>query len=391
MKAKIVYVGSLGFPFGTAAVNRRMQIISLLKKANIHAFVVVRRGFHAKEVTKRNNITIKGECGGGVYFHCSLVPYRPTSFLIRNASKFIGVINELFLLIILRINGYKHLLTDTLDIGTLRYYSILSQLLRMKLTYDYVEYVDSLRYKDEINIENLPEVFDKRMPDFVDQVIVIDDFLKKVVEEKNTTLEPYLLPPSLNFSKIEISEFDDIPKYIAYCGAAAYRRAIELIIEAYALSQYKSHDVRLLLIINGNELELAELNSLVISKKLEEWIEIKSALSYPDLLAYYKNSQALLLPLSENVQDRARFPFKLCEYTYSGKTIITNKIGVVQEYFQDKKNALFASVDDVFSYSECMNYVFSHPEKAKEIGKAARAVFDRKLSSENYSLKELFR
>ena len=65
---------------------------------------------------------------------------------------------------------------------------------------------------------------------------------------------------------------------------------------------------------------------------------------------------ALLLPISESIQDSYRFPFKIAEYTACRVPIITSKVGAVENYFNDLENAIFSLPNNIDDFSEKMNY-----------------------------------
>ena len=145
-----------------------------------------------------------------------------------------------------------------------------------------------------------------------------------------------------------------------------------------------------MLIINGDEDELNQLDNEINSKGLKDDIIVKSKLKYNELLSYYKNSVALLLPLYNTVQDKARFPFKLCEYTSVGKPIITNNIGVVNEIFTHFENAVISPAENIEKYTYFLNYIYNHKEEAEIIGRNGYDVYEQYFSSKNYRLDQFF-
>jgi len=63
---------------------------------------------------------------------------------------------------------------------------------------------------------------------------------------------------------------------------------------------------------------------------------------YATLISLYKSADLLIIPLRNNIQDVARFPHKVSEYTASKRPLISSKIGELKHYFVNKESALLA-------------------------------------------------
>ena len=117
----------------------------------------------------------------------------------------------------------------------------------------------------------------------------------------------------------------------------------------------------------------------------DKTIKILSDLSYEDLIGYYKNAKALLIPLQDNLQDKARFPFKIGEYTAAGRPIITSDSGAIVEYFEDGKNALLAKTGDINDFSAKLNFILENPDKAEQIGLNGHALGQQRFNYKSYT------
>ena len=94
-----------------------------------------------------------------------------------------------------------------------------------------------------------------------------------------------------------------------------------------------------------------------------------SSLTYEDLIQKYMHASALLIPLTDSVQDKARFPQKISEYLASGNPIITTNYGEVPFYFKNEVNALVASSYDTSEFARKMDFVAKEPDRAVQIGR----------------------
>jgi len=106
--------------------------------------------------------------------------------------------------------------------------------------------------------------------------------------------------------------------------------------------------------------------------------------SYDDLIGYYKNARALLIPLQENLQDKARFPFKISEYTAAARPIITSDSGAVVEFFKDGENALLAKTGRISDFSAKLNFILENPQKAEQIGMNGYALGQNYFNYKSY-------
>jgi glycosyltransferase involved in cell wall biosynthesis len=192
------------------------------------------------------------------------------------------------------------------------------------------------------------------------------------------------VPPIIDFEKF--SRIQNKPKennYFLYCGSVQYSDVIEFIIEAYRNSRSESQGVLLILVLSGPTEIISKIESSIREDKT---IKILTGLSYEDLIGYYKNAKALLIPLQDNLQDKARFPFKISEYTAAGRPIITSDSGAVVDYFKDGENALLAKTGDLGDFSMKLDFIIEHPEKAEQIARNSHALGHQYFNYKSYAM-----
>lgn len=356
----------------------------------LRVIVLNRRGAHFKTITRREKIKRHGFFQGIEYFYCSLIPYKSANFLIRNSTKLIGYINEFFAVFYnVYFNDAKYIICNTIHLNDLKYYWLLSRIFKMELIYDYVEYIDSLGDRDKKEIIEVNKSFDNNFYRNTDKLIFISDFLMNHLKTQSYNKPIFKIPPIIDFSffdNIGIKRKDF--SYFLFCGSAAYYDIIIFIINSFLSSESIEKNHKLKLVINGSSNELLKINEFINNHNSNENIIILSNLSYIDLITYYKSSMALLIPISDNLQDQARFPFKICEYTASKRPIITSDTGPIKEYFKDNINALIAKTGDYKSFAQKMNLVINKPTFANKIGmngyELGKKVFSYKEYTEEF-------
>ena len=134
--------------------------------------------------------------------------------------------------------------------------------------------------------------------------------------------------------------------------------------------------------VNGDSDQVQRIKNMATNQNA---IRLLSGLAYEDLLGYYKGALALLIPMSDNLQDRARFPFKICEYTAAARPIITTAGGPIPHYFTNELNAIISNNGDVEGFASGLRFITTHPEKADHIGAAGYELGFRIFNYNSYS------
>ena len=362
----IVYVGSNGFPYGMAQIQRQLYISKALSQAGYHVTVCSRKGVYRKSKNEKINIHRKGTHQGVDYVFASGVPYYRSNFLIRNTLKLVGLLGELRIIVGKKLNGNLHyLFVNTIALADLKYYFWLSRILKVKLVYDYVEQVSELSVSTGSDV-----TFDKVFTKYCDCVIYISDRLLMNVVPVIPEDETLKIPPLTDFElfKAGESEAKTSQPYFLYCGSASYHEVIKFIIDAYDKIEEARFELRL--IVNGSDSEMDLIQKYVDNSGKSSKVQVFSGLPFDQLVAFYKGASALLIPLRDTVQDKARFPHKISEYLATGNPIITTHIGEIDNYFVDSENALIADEVTVESYSEKMRSVIEQGQFAKSVGAA---------------------
>lgn len=361
---KVIYVGTSGFPFGLAQVERQKLIARGLQANNADVLILSRYGTQNEGASKKEFDT---DTFDGIPFaYACGYPYRPASFLKRNFYKFKGLFNE-FLIIRKheRESGVTALLVSTLAFYNILYYRLISKMLGIPMVIDNIEYFSSMNIRKSslVKIDNY--LYDNYSFRFADRVIGISDFLLEVVKQASPTKPILKIPSIVDFSRFR-SDAVPAENFFLYCGQAAYFEVIAFIIDSYEKMEAGTYS--LYLVSNGNSVDMEKLRSRIQQSPKSGQIRLFSGLPFQQLVDLYMTSKALLIPLRNTRQDIARFPHKIGEYCAAGKPIISTRIGEVGNHFQDGVNALLAESYEVKQYAEKMQEVVDRPERAVEIG-----------------------
>ena len=122
-KPTVIYTGSNGFPYGSAQIQRQIQLSKSLLEVDFNVVVINRKGVVKKEIATREKLKRKGVYQGITYYYASLFPHKSKSFLIRNLLKCLGLVGELYLLFNLKLVSRGDIMfCNTTNLKTLKYY-----------------------------------------------------------------------------------------------------------------------------------------------------------------------------------------------------------------------------------------------------------------------------
>lgn len=364
---RAVHVGISGFPFGSAAINKCIAVYQGLYHQKIRFLLINNRAIHRKDIPVP--IEKSGRIDDLEYIYTPPSPYRGDSFFARRISNLLGRINEFILLMKLCLKNEVDVMFYYPTNGSffeLIYYRIFSQLFGFPLIAQYVEYRTSFRtdFRFQDRIKHF--LFDKYFMRFVDGILPISQYLIDHLKRRGYT-KPYVkVPPLTDFKQFRQERQGHVENYFLYVGTAGYMEAIRFITESFDISSQQSYF--LYLVVNGSTQQLKTVEELVSKMKKKDKVMLFSSLKYSHLIHKYVHAKALLIPLTDSVQDKARFPQKISEYLASGNPIVTTNFGEVPFYFQDQVNALVADHYDVTEFAAKLDFVADNPEKSTAIG-----------------------
>lgn len=342
---KIVFVGLAGVPYlGRACDSRLANTANMLAE---NAEVAILNRYSSSNVKTLDGINLSDNI-----LLKEVLKRRKTSGFFTALLFLVSIIIEPF--IILRENNRRHI--DWLHVYSGHYadflfYYILARLIGAKVVYEYVE------YRSEKPAKGLYHRVNNWLCDFHgakiwDACIVISNYLSDCARHVNKKLPVIKVTPIGDFDFFDrINKNIDISdEYIMFCGHAGYFDVVKLIIDSYRNSQIR-HTKKLLLVLGGNDRQI---------NKIREYYPdaiVKTKLPYEELIAYYKHAYALMIPLRDTIEDIARFPNKICEYTAAHGLIVTTNNGEMKYYFRNGVNAIVANDCTIESIAERLDEI----------------------------------
>ncbi|MBN1632259.1 MAG: glycosyltransferase family 4 protein [Thermoleophilia bacterium] len=112
---------------------------------------------------------------------------------------------------------------------------------------------------------------------------------------------------------------------------------------------------------------------------LGDRVDLVGYLSRPELLNLYGRAHALLIPLFDDQQSRARFPTKIGEYLAAARPVVTNPVGEIPLHFTDGVDAVVCPPNDPVIFGRAIVDLLSDPARAALIGRRGRRVAETRF------------
>lgn len=224
---------------------------------------------------------------------------------------------------------------------------------------------------------------------FVNGIMPISHFLQK--KSAHFKRKSILLPILAEYSRdvhLSLNETDAKESYFLYCANAAYKRTVEFIVETYEEYRKLGGKQNLILVLSGSLHDINRVQKIISTKKISNYINIKSKLPYTELLENYKKATGLIIPLNPNsLQDRSRFSQKIAEYISSNRPIITSNVGEIPYYFKNNESAFIVEDYSPHGYASKMIDIENNCELANKVGYNGRKVGEENFNYNNYGIK----
>lgn len=375
---KILILDVPSFPFGFAYSEKIKQIGRIISSAGNQA-IIINKIPTLQYNDKTKVIKEKGIYEGIIYYYTCGNPFKKKNKIVNYLSSVKGFFNEFRFIvanykkenincIILSYSWYPYIL----------YYRLLTKLFGIKLFISIMEY-HRVANNPTFLAKIKAALFDNYSYFLSNKVITISHALTRLVEKNYSDKPVFQLPVLADYNQILPVEGEK-NGYLLYCGGAGYYDVIEFIIDSYREVR-KIKEIKLVLIIHGNNDKIKE---LITNYGLEKEIRLLSDISYSELVKYYQNAEALLIPLRPVLQDIYRFPQKIAEYLASGRPIITTAVGEITYYFKDGVSAFISDTYKVNAFSKKILECLDDKSFSQKVGEEGRIVGLKNFHIDNY-------
>lgn len=340
----IIFTSS-GFPYKISAANEKFRLIAKGLVENHINVTILTNHFHVKEKQHAEGLV------DGIHYKI-LIPQKHEK--VSKITKYIGFIRGLcheaiYLKRLKKKENEVIYIVSYINFLLFLYYVVLFKILNIKLIISIMEWHISTTKGMSLWKRINALLFDRQSFKYSIAALPISHYIENEIKPHQNirTLKIPILVDNEYFDSISCKKI--VNPYFLYCGSVGYYAVVRFVIKAYSiyLSKENNNPVRLTLILNGNVKDINKIKEYINNNDISDKVKILHSLSYAHLVRLYKNATALLAPLRETTQDKARFPHKIGEYLASARPIISNKWGEVGLIFRDQVTALLAN-----NYSE---------------------------------------
>lgn len=374
-KKTAIFIGNSGFPYKISAFTEKTRLMGMILNESGHTVFVLSPFYKIKKNEKIEN---KGKIDEINYV---IFQKAQSNKFVAKGRYLWGLLQQLFFVIKTSRNSTVSVFVSYCPFSLFFFYKVMFSIFRIEIILNIMEWHIAM-YKN-VNAK----LFDLYGPKLVKKSVVISPFLYNKINNQNNKCKIFLLPAITDFDRIDKIIADQISKnkeetIFTYCGNIGYYEVIDIIIKSYELFYKYNPKSKLRLILAGDSIKMRQLKELCLEKKI--MIDILNDLRFEELILTYYDSTALLIPLRNTEQDKARFPHKIAEYTAVGRPIITTWQGVIKDFFTNNENIIASDHLTVEEIYNKMKFVSDHKELIERIGHEGKRVGIKEFDYKSY-------
>lgn len=390
----VVFLCNVGFPSGMAATQR----IRLLSKALVGKGVQVTiLCLDAFEDNSTENIQTRGMYEGINFEYTPGTNLRAKSFFMRRWLDLKGKLRATWKLMQLKKSNQLDGVYLWITIQNITFWGIFFRLLLWILKVPLFLEINEMPWA----LKASPNIIERRISPLITArgAITISALLhdwvvqeaKKFSRQIDCTYVPILANP-FEIKPLKIKQ-DHQTMQVLFASSPDYGATIDFILRSMEWVWKRYPECKLILTgIRSNDQGTIHLKNKLIELDIQKKVVLAGYLPRNELLKIYGESQALLIPLFDDVRSKARFPTKLAEYLASGSPVVATKAGEINRFLHDGINAYLSEPNSPKGYGEAIIRALEDPDRALTVGKQGAVVAGQQLDYRLWanSLKDFF-
>lgn len=226
---------------------------------------------------------------------------------------------------------------------------------------------------------------EKNIPKIADGVTVVS----KVLEESaiNLGIDKKIIHRLPNGANVD--EIKPIPKeycrkvlglgkheHIVLSLGHTYMGTLKLLLGAWEIVVKQMPSAKLLIV--GNVRIPEELSD--IYNKISNNIVLTGVQQYEKIPLYLSASNAVVLPMIDNLIEQARFPIRFGDYLAAGVPIVSNAVGEIKRVLKEDNCGLISDPNNIDELAENIITILKDKQMQEALGKRARETAERKYA-----------
>jgi glycosyltransferase involved in cell wall biosynthesis len=159
------------------------------------------------------------------------------------------------------------------------------------------------------------------------------------------------------------------------CFVGFVQYDLELVIRAFAHARKAVPNALLLLVGPKNR----DAQTLAAELGIADAVRDFGARPFAEIPTYLGAADVLLLPMSDNLMNRARGPIKLGDYLAAGRATLANPVGDLVEMFERDEIGALAG-ESVEAYGAALAQLLDDRERCARLGRRAREVAETRYA-----------
>jgi glycosyltransferase involved in cell wall biosynthesis len=192
----------------------------------------------------------------------------------------------------------------------------------------------------------------------------------------------HYLPSGANIRTVTVRDMDECRRTLGLpvgapiaCFVGFVQYDLDLAIRAFAVARRTVPDARLVLVGPRNRDAARTIGDLGLAEVVQE----AGPQPFDRVPTFLGAADVLLLPLSDNLMNRARGPIKLGDYLAAGRATLANPVGDVVEVFERDEVGVLAG-DTPDAYGTALAALLSDRARCARIGHHARQVAESRYA-----------
>lgn len=241
----------------------------------------------------------------------------------------------------------------------------------VKVYHERTEHPEVVKVKFS-NLEKYYKASTKLSGLFAISAPIRDFFVEKGVDANKA----HVINMTVDPTRFEGIEKEQVPDYIAYCGTASNNKdGVDELIKAFAIV-HNTHPAIKLYIIGATPSKTDEAGNqkLISDLGIRDSVVFTGRIPARQMPQILKNAKVLALDRPKNRQADYGFPTKLGEYLLTENPVVVTKVGTIPDFLEDGVSALMAEERNPSEFASKICWALEHPEDAAIIGKAGAEV-----------------
>lgn len=211
-----------------------------------------------------------------------------------------------------------------------------------------------------------------------DGVIAISEYLRRHALAHGAPAHAVTLAPVM----VDTDEFQHAgaaattSSVVMYCGMLNQEKdGVESLLTAFAGLSGDLPEARLMLVGDTYRGTLIpEFRAIAERLGVSDRVQFVGNVQHSEIPEYMSRADVLVLARPRTPQADAGMPTKVAEYLASGVPVITTRVGEIAQFLDDGKSAYLVPPGDERALEAALRHALSHPEEARLVGLAGRAV-----------------